>query len=149
MDFSYHNAYTPFIYCVDSYYLSCKLQKSNFKTFSMRWNLFFLFFLILSISCFSQDPYLFIGTYTNGKSKGIYVYRFNESSGTATEVSSIQQKIRPTSASHQMENMCMQQMKNEVGGAVGAYAFEPVNGSAGFSEFPVQSGYLSLLCIGR
>ena len=57
----------------------------------MRWNFIFLF-LALSFSCFSQDPYLFIGTYTNGQSKGIYVYRFNEATGTATEVSTMQSK---------------------------------------------------------
>ncbi len=38
--------------------------------------------LMLSLSSFSQDYYLFIGTYTNGKSKGIYVYDFNAATGT-------------------------------------------------------------------
>ena len=57
----------------------------------MRWNLTLLLFLI-SFSCFSQEPYLFIGTYTNGKSKGIYVYKFNTKTGTGTAVSSIEAK---------------------------------------------------------
>ncbi len=37
----------------------------------------------------SQRPYLFIGTYTNGKSEGIYVYRFDTKAGTASYVSHI------------------------------------------------------------
>jgi 6-phosphogluconolactonase len=44
-------------------------------------------FLFISLSCFSQQYYLFTGTYTNGKSKGIYIYRFNLSKGTVSPVS--------------------------------------------------------------
>jgi 6-phosphogluconolactonase len=46
-----------------------------------------LFFLFLSFSVFSQEFYLFTGTYTNGESKGIYVYSFNAATGEATPVS--------------------------------------------------------------
>ena len=49
------------------------------------------FFLIIALFCglFSkaQDYYLFIGTYTSGKSEGIYVYRFNLATGEAKPVS--------------------------------------------------------------
>lgn len=47
--------------------------------------------LFLSFSGFSQQYYLFVGTYTEGPSsqgsKGIYVYRFNTATGDATPVS--------------------------------------------------------------
>ncbi len=48
--------------------------------------------LFLSFSAFSQQYYLFVGTYTEGMpsaqgSKGIYVYRFNATTGDATPVS--------------------------------------------------------------
>ena len=45
--------------------------------------------LFLSVSAFSQNFYLFVGTYTNtpAKSKGIYVYRFNAATGEAVPVS--------------------------------------------------------------
>ncbi|HET6254847.1 MAG TPA: lactonase family protein [Puia sp.] len=51
-------------------------------------------FLFLSFSCFSQQYYLFIGTYTEGMpssqgSKGIYVYRFNAATGDATPLSTV------------------------------------------------------------
>ncbi len=43
--------------------------------------------LLLSLSGFAQDYYLFVGTYTNGKSKGIYVYDFNASTASANQIS--------------------------------------------------------------
>ena len=39
--------------------------------------------LITSLS-FSQDYFLFTGTYTNGESKGIYIYKFNGKTGAIT-----------------------------------------------------------------
>lgn len=51
----------------------------------------FLFFLLLfaMLKVSSQESYLVVGTYTGGKSKGIYVYRFNSANGTAAAVDSI------------------------------------------------------------
>lgn len=51
-------------------------------------------FILLSLTGFSQQYYLFIGTYTEGASgpngsKGIYVYRFNAGAGTFQPVSTI------------------------------------------------------------
>jgi 6-phosphogluconolactonase len=53
--------------------------------------------LLLSQTGFSQQYYLFIGTYTEGEfkaagSKGIYVYRFDAATGDATPVSTIATK---------------------------------------------------------
>jgi 6-phosphogluconolactonase len=93
----------------------------------MRWNLLLLSFII-SVSCFSQEPYLFIGTYTNGQSKGIYVYRFNTTTGTATEVSTIKSPnpsylcLSPDGKHLYATN------EDNKEGAVGAYAFEPATG---------------------
>jgi 6-phosphogluconolactonase len=93
----------------------------------MRWNLLLLF-VIISVSCFSQDPYLFIGTYTSGKSKGIYVYRFNTTTGEGREVSTIQAK-NPSYLSISADGKHLYATdENETGGAVGAYAFEPSTG---------------------
>jgi len=103
------------------------LHQSNFKTFSMRWNVTLLFFVI-SLSCFSQDPYLFIGTYTNGQSKGIYVYRFNTNTGMGTEVSTIAAK-NPSYLSLSSDGKHLYATDEEQeGGAVAAYAFEPTTG---------------------
>ncbi len=48
--------------------------------------------LLFSVCGFSQNFYLFIGTYTTNKgdSKGIYVYRFDASTGNAEPVSTMQ-----------------------------------------------------------
>lgn len=53
---------------------------------------FLVFFLFLSLSGFTQQYYLFVGTYTEGSpasqgSKGIYVYRFDAATGDATPAS--------------------------------------------------------------
>jgi 6-phosphogluconolactonase len=93
----------------------------------MRWNLILLF-LFASILCFSQEPYLFIGTYTSGKSKGIYVYRFNDSTGMGTEVSSIKAD-NPSYLCLSADGKHLyatDEMNNS--GAVSAYAFEQVTG---------------------
>lgn len=45
--------------------------------------------LLLSVCGFGQDFYMFVGTYTSGKSKGIYVYEFNASTGKAKPVSTV------------------------------------------------------------
>jgi 6-phosphogluconolactonase len=97
----------------------------------MRWNLILLFTLF-SFSCFSQDPYLFIGTYTNGQSKGIYVYRFNTKSGTGTAVSTIPAK-NPSYLSLSPDGRHLYATdEEEKSGSVGAYAFEPVTGQLAF-----------------
>ncbi|HEY4060887.1 MAG TPA: lactonase family protein [Puia sp.] len=45
------------------------------------------FILLLSLSGIAQKYYLFIGTYTKGDSKGIYVYRFDGATGDLRPVS--------------------------------------------------------------
>lgn len=97
----------------------------------MRWNLLSLF-IVISISCFSQEPYLFIGTYTNGQSKGIYVYRFNTTTGTGSEVSTIYAK-NPSYLSISPDGKHVYATdEEEKSGEVGAYAFEPATGKLAF-----------------
>ncbi len=55
---------------------------------------FFAAFLLFSLRGFTQQFYLFVGTYTegsaaNGASKGIYVYRFNAATGDIKPVSTV------------------------------------------------------------
>ena len=103
------------------------MQKSIFKTFSMRWT-FFLFVFLFSTSCFSQDPYLFIGTYTSGKSKGIYVYQFNSSSGNGKEISTIKCS-NPSYLCLSSDGKHLYATEESDGnGTVGAYAFDPASG---------------------
>ena len=103
------------------------MQESNFKTFSMRWNLILLF-SVISFTCFSQNPYLFIGTYTNGLSKGIYVYHFNTITGTGTEVSTMK-AANPSYLSISPDGKHVYAAsEGENDGEVIAYAFDPSTG---------------------
>jgi 6-phosphogluconolactonase len=97
----------------------------------MRWNLFLLLSL-LSLSCFSQDPYLFIGTYTNGPSKGIYVYRFNTTTGTGAQVSTMKADNPSYLCIAPDSKHIYATSENELGGSVFSYAFEPVTGQLSF-----------------
>ena len=45
--------------------------------------------ILFSISAKAQLNYLITGTYTTGKSEGIYVYRFNSIDGSASEISHV------------------------------------------------------------
>lgn len=47
------------------------------------------FTFLFGFTSIAQQHYLFAGTYTSGKSVGIYVYTFNSNDGTAKEVSNI------------------------------------------------------------
>lgn len=46
----------------------------------------------MSNQSFSQDYFLFVGTYTSGSSQGIYVYRFNIANGDVQPIDSIASK---------------------------------------------------------
>ncbi len=52
----------------------------------------FLAVLLATLNSFSQNYYLFVGTYTSGKSEGIYVYRFNANTADAALLSTTQSK---------------------------------------------------------
>jgi 6-phosphogluconolactonase len=109
----------------------------------MRWNLIMLFFVI-SVSCFSQNPYLFIGTYTNGQSKGIYVYRFNTNTGMATEVSTMYAS-NPSYLSISPDGKHLYAAsEGEKEGAVLAYAFEPSTGQ--LAKLNSQSSHGACTC---
>ncbi len=47
------------------------------------------FILLVSVSAAQQQYYLVTGTYTTGKSEGIYVYQFNSNVGSATAISHV------------------------------------------------------------
>ena len=50
----------------------------------MKYFLSFSLALLITSLSFGQDYFLFTGTYTNGESKGIYIYKFNGKTGTIT-----------------------------------------------------------------
>ncbi len=96
-----------------------------------------LFYFLLSMSGYSQNYYLFIGTYTNGpgKSEGIYVYKFNGETGTAQPVSIAKGVDNPTYLTVAPGGKNVYAV-NENGGAkpgeVSAFSFDAANGQLQF-----------------
>jgi 6-phosphogluconolactonase len=52
--------------------------------------------LFLRPFCFCPGFLLFVGTYTSGKSKGIYVYKFNSKNGEVEYVSNTDSSANPS-----------------------------------------------------
>lgn len=78
-----------------------------------------------------QDYYLFIGTYTSGKSKGIYVYDFNARSGELKWVSNTDSAANPsflTVAPDGRHIYAVNEISRSMAGLVAAYDFDPQSG---------------------
>jgi 6-phosphogluconolactonase len=102
----------------------------------------FLSFIVLSNQSFSQDYYLFIGTYTSGSSEGIYVYRFNAANGDAQPIDSIASKnpsylaISPGGQYIYAVN----ENGNSQEGEVSAYTFDKATGKLSFLNKQLTAG---------
>ena len=94
-------------------------------------NIFQLLFLMMLFSAKAQEHYLLIGTYTNGKSEGIYVYNFNSSTGDFSYVSKIKSpnpSYLAVAPNQQTVYSVYEEGNNNVGGSVAAYSFNKANG---------------------
>jgi 6-phosphogluconolactonase len=106
-----------------------------YKTNYMRLLLFIL--LSISGSVSAQSYYLFIGTYTNSDSKGVYVYRFNAATGKAEAVSNTENAdVASPSYLAISPNKKFVYAVNETGGAkpgtVSAFSFDQKTGKLTF-----------------
>lgn len=88
-----------------------------------------------------SDPYLLLGTYTNnGKSKGIYVYKFNSQSGEATEVNNIPTS-NPSFLALSPDKKIVYAVNEDNGpGAVSSFSFDKKDGSLSFINTEPTSG---------
>jgi 3-carboxymuconate cyclase len=60
------------------------------------------------VSCAQKNEnYLLIGTYTTGKSEGVYVYHFNSTTGDFDSVGMAKLLTPPISPFHRMKNLYM------------------------------------------
>lgn len=95
----------------------------------------FLLGVLISLSVNAQHFYLFVGTYTSGKSKGIYVYDFNAKSGEVTPVSNTDSASNPSYISLSKDGKYLYAV-NEVSraqaGLVVSYAFDSKTGKLNF-----------------
>jgi 6-phosphogluconolactonase len=89
----------------------------------------------ISLTCFSQSFYLLVGTYTNKGSKGIYVYRFNASTGTAEWVSNTDSVVNPSYLTIAPNGNYIYSVTESGGswpGSISAFSFDRENGRLTF-----------------
>ncbi|HTL09749.1 MAG TPA: lactonase family protein [Chitinophagaceae bacterium] len=89
--------------------------------------------LLLVSAAFAQHSYLLIGTYTNGKSEGIYVYDFNSSNGKGvykSKIKAVNPSFLAVSPTKQYVYAAFEDGNGK--GSVGAYRFNKKDGSLSF-----------------
>ena len=114
----------------------------NKKTASLKIPLTFLFLFFLT-SCFAQKYYLFIGTYTNTGSKGIYVYDFNSENGDAKWVSNTDSVTNPSYLTISKDKKYVYAVNETNGlaqGRVTAYSFNKRKGKLHFLNTTFTGG---------
>jgi 6-phosphogluconolactonase len=97
-----------------------------------------LFFIIggflICISAFAQknnEHYLITGTYTYGKSKGIYVHKFNTETGESTEVSNVSSS-NPSFLAVSPDGKYIYAANEDTPGKVASFSFNKSNGQLTF-----------------
>jgi 6-phosphogluconolactonase len=90
-------------------------------------------FCIFSVS--AQEYFLFVGTYTSGKSKGIYVYKFNSKNGELQWMNNTDSSANPSFLAIAPDGKHVYAV-NEVSqaqtGFIACYAFDKVTGKLAF-----------------
>lgn len=108
---------------------------------------YLLSLLVLSLTGFSQQYYLFVGSYTegsfkNGASKGIYVYRFDAGTGDLTPVSSIATD-NPSYLALSKDGKFLYAVNETDGvnpGGVSAFSFDKASGNLTFLDKQASGG---------
>ena len=105
----------------------------------------FIVLLLLSIKSFSQDHYLFIGTYTGSGSKGIYVYKFNSKTGKATWISNTDSSTssNPSYLAISPNGKYVYSVYedgNQKNGNIAAYSFNKTTGKLSFINKQLSGG---------
>ncbi len=107
-------------------------------------NLFVCCALFMLASCsIQQHYYLFVGTYTNTTSKGIYIYDFNSATGDATLISNTDSVTNPSWVTISSDYKYLYAV-NETDGAnpgrVTAYSFDKEKGTLHFLNTTASGG---------
>ncbi|MEP6582738.1 MAG: lactonase family protein [Ginsengibacter sp.] len=109
------------------------------------------FFVLISFSSIAQNFYLFTGTYTGTGSKGIYVYRFNATSGNVSLLSNTDSVANPSYLTVSPDTKFVYSVNETHGddpGRVSAFSFNKKTGRLGFINAEPTDGddpcYVSL-----
>jgi 6-phosphogluconolactonase len=86
----------------------------------------FIYFLCMSMLAFGQNStyYLYIGTYTRKTSEGIYVYKFNSTTGDLTLASIAKDLINPSFLSISSDHRFLYSLGGSKGDSVNAFSIE-------------------------
>jgi 6-phosphogluconolactonase len=101
----------------------------------MKKNLLYLFLLCSLAAAAQKQHYLLVGTYTNGKSEGIYVYKFNTATGDNSFVSVAKSSnpsflaVSPNKKFVYAVNENADSTMHTVGGNISAFAFNKLTGT--------------------
>ncbi len=102
-----------------------------------------LLFMCVTSLAFSQRFYLFVGTYTDRGSKGIYVYEFNAATGKANWISNTEGTINPSFLAIAPGNRhlyAVTETARENAGSVSAFSFDPATGKLTFLNKQLSGG---------
>lgn len=91
-------------------------------------SIFLLIMTLTALTGYTQEYYLLTGTYTRQGSKGIYVFRFNAQTGTATSVSEAAAS-NPSYLATRSDGKVYAVNEDGGKGAVSAYDFDPSSGT--------------------
>src|SRR5438105_5291229 len=105
----------------------------------MRKNTLLIFLVIFHFITSAQknENYLLIGTYTTGKSEGVYVYRFNSLTGDFDSVSMIKTNnpsFLAISPDEKFVYAVNENASNGNGGKVSAFSFDKSDGKLSFLD---------------
>lgn len=109
----------------------------------MRLFLFISFLLSATIVSAQKNYYLLVGTYTNGKSKGIYVYDFKGRDGSVKIVDSVQTSnpsYLAIAPNQKFVYAVLENANNGKGGEVAAFAFNRQSGKLSFINQQPSAG---------
>ena len=87
----------------------------------MKINLLFLVFSILITTTFAQNTPLYIGTYTNGTSEGIYKLQFNTKTGELSEPELAIATENPSFIAYSPNKKYLYAVSESLGGSVSSY----------------------------
>ncbi|MES2774618.1 MAG: lactonase family protein [Bacteroidota bacterium] len=99
--------------------------------------------LFSTVFSFAQDVHLFIGTYTGTGSKGIYVYKFNTTTGKATWVSNTDSMVNPSFLTVSSNGKFLYSVSESGGnfpGKVNAFSFDKKTGQLKFINEQTSGG---------
>ncbi|HEY1760231.1 MAG TPA: lactonase family protein [Bryobacteraceae bacterium] len=84
----------------------------------------FLFLLLTSLEAQAAKWIVYVGTYTSGDSKGIYAFRFNDSSGTLTPMGLAAETPNPSFLAVGPDRRFLYAANEETAGGVSAFAID-------------------------